>query len=285
MPVDVTNWVSSVDYHEVSVARTNIATGAVSNRLVRFIINSERGAPEKGLIRWTPYPPIPSTASEISGARMKVITPQDYPADLPIPVIVWLENEDGNARRANGYVNAPGFEANPIQIFRGAGSGMLPPAGAAGPINYNATLPGLQTNKVIQIDNATTWTAKSGVLAASEVWPANSRIHLTAALTVPAGLSLTIGAGTIVKLNPLVNITNSGRVTINGTVDQPVVFTATNVVWPERNSGAWGGFFMRGPSAVLDGQRGHPGRGRRSTEFLQFPDPVRSTAIAPNSPC
>lgn len=251
MPVDVTNWVTKVDYHEISVARTNLATGAVSNRLVRFILQSERGDPEKGLIEWTPYPPIPSTAGELAGAQMKVIVPQAYPADLPIPVIVWLENADGNARRANGYVTAPGFEANPVQIFRGVGSAMLPPAGVAGPLSYNATLPGLQSNKVIQVDNATTWTTRSGVLAASEVWPVNSRIHLNGNLTVPSGLSLTVGAGTIVKLNPLVNITNSGTVQIDGTVDQPVVFTSTNVVWPEVRAGAWGGFVMNAGTARL----------------------------------
>jgi hypothetical protein len=48
---------------------------------------------------------------------------------------------------------------------------------------------------------------------------------------VPANLSLTIGAGTIVKLNPLVNITNSGSMLINGTPDRPVVFTATMAVF------------------------------------------------------
>ena len=53
------------------------------------------------------------------------------------------------------------------------------------------------------------------------------------------------------KLNPLVNITNTGQVLINGTIERPVVFTSTNVVWPEKNAGAWGGFLMRGSSAEL----------------------------------
>jgi hypothetical protein len=278
VPTDLTNWVTSVDYHEVTVTRTNITDGTVTNRLVRFIIQSERGDPEKGLIRWTPYPPIPSTAAELAGAQMRIITPEEYPLGLPIPMVVWLEDAQGNARRANGFVTAPGFEANPIQLFRGAGSGILPPATASGPLAYNATLPGLQLYKQVNIESTTSWTPRFGVLSASEVWQPNSRIHLTAGLTVPAGLSLTVGAGTIVKLNPLVNITNQGTVLINGTVDQPVVFTATNIVWPERNAGAWGGFVMRGtPTSrpVLD-VNGAIFTGGGGGTGWSFPDPSTS---------
>ncbi|MCX6903073.1 MAG: hypothetical protein NTW03_06265, partial [Verrucomicrobia bacterium] len=249
VPTDLTHLVTKVDYHEVSVWRTNLATSEVTNRLMRFNIMSDRGDPEKGLIKWTPYPPIPSTAAELAGARMRIIAPKDYPAGLPIPVIVWVDDEQDRARRVNGFVPAPGFEANPIQIFRGAGSGMLPSAAITGPLVYSASLPGLQTNKTINIEGAPAWITRSGVLAASEEWLPNSRIHLTAGLTVPGGRTLTIGAGTLVKLNPLVNITNQGSVLINGTVSQPVVFTATNVVWPETTAGAWGGFVMRGTAA------------------------------------
>jgi hypothetical protein len=249
VPTDLSQTINRVDYHELSVWRTNLSTFAFSNRLVRFIIQSDRGNPEKGLIRWTPYPPIPSTAAELAGARMRVITPSDYPLGLPIPVVVWLDDEEERARRVNGFVTAAGFETNRVQIFRGAGSGMLPPAAASGPLDYTATLPGLQTNKLINIESTTTWTSRSGVLGSSEIWPPNSRVYLTASLTIPAGMTLTINAGTIVKLNPLVNITINGQVLINGTVDQPVVFTATNVVWPEKTAGAWGGFVMRGSPA------------------------------------
>src|SRR6185369_17514667 len=61
----------------------------------------------------------------------------------------------------------------------------------------------------------------------------------------------TIKAGTIVLLNASVNITNSGRTVINGTTEQPVVFTAATRVAPEQHTGAWGGFLLRGASAEL----------------------------------
>src|SRR5262245_28493785 len=53
---DLTNWVESVDYHELFVSRSSLTDGSVTNRMARFIVQSERGNPEKGLIRWTPYP-------------------------------------------------------------------------------------------------------------------------------------------------------------------------------------------------------------------------------------
>src|SRR5262245_34122488 len=47
---DVSVAVTRMDYHEVSVTRTNVASGAVSNRVVRFIVrSSNRGSPETGL--------------------------------------------------------------------------------------------------------------------------------------------------------------------------------------------------------------------------------------------
>src|SRR5690349_19358043 len=37
LPTDVNHVVNRADYHEVSVTRTNLESGAVTNRIVRFI--------------------------------------------------------------------------------------------------------------------------------------------------------------------------------------------------------------------------------------------------------
>ena len=250
IPTDASIAVNRMDYHELAVSRTNTTTGAVATNLVRFIlISSERGSPEKGLIKWTPYPPINSTAAEFAGAQLHLMTPQNYPMGLPIPVIARVDDGQDRALRANGWINAPGFDA--IQILRGHGSGFLPPATHGGALVYDAQLTTLQAPKQIIVEDTTAWTPVSGVLSGTTTWPENSRVFLTANITIPANASLTVGAGTVVKLNPLVNITNSGLMVVNGTVDRPVVFTGTNVVWPEVHAGAWGGFLMRGSSATL----------------------------------
>src|SRR5688572_25013358 len=50
VPAGVTNRVTKPDYHSILVVRTNMATQAVTNRLVQFVILSNRGDPERGLI-------------------------------------------------------------------------------------------------------------------------------------------------------------------------------------------------------------------------------------------
>ena len=257
VPAGISNTVTKMDFYELAVARTNTSTLAVANVLVRFIIESSNRllpsattSPELGLLEWVPLPPISSTAAEMAGARLGLITPQTYPAGLDIPVIARVEDGAGNERRVNGWVSAPGFEASPFRILRGVGFGLLPPATAGSTLSFNGSLQNLQTNKQIVIESNTVWTPVSGVLG-NTTWPDNSRIHVTTNLTIPATATLTIGAGTIVRLNAGVNITNSGRTVINGTTDQPVVFTPTNRVVPEVRAGAWGGWIMRGTSSVL----------------------------------
>ncbi|HWN96179.1 MAG TPA: hypothetical protein VNT99_14180, partial [Methylomirabilota bacterium] len=91
--------VSKMDYYDLAVRRIDNNTEEATNVLVRFIVlSSERGSPELGLIQWVPLPPIPSTAAEMAGAQLDLMTPQDYPAGLDIPVIARVEDTAGNAR-------------------------------------------------------------------------------------------------------------------------------------------------------------------------------------------
>ena len=286
VPAGVTNIVDVMDYYDLAVSRTQTSNGSVTNRLVRFIVESSRRlkatsstSPEFGLLEWTPLAPIPSTAAEMAGAQLKLMTPQDYPAGLDIPVIARVTDEEGNARRVNGVVTVPGFESGNFRVLRGVGFGLLPPA-QPGTISYGAQLQSLQANKSINVQGPTTWTTVSGVLG-NTTWPANSRIHVTGNLTIPAGVTLTIGAGTVVRLNPGVNLTNSGLTLINGTTTQPVVFTSTNRVAPEQRPGAWGGWIMRGgqlvaTAAIMTGSGAaasmsfSPGSSHRSEQPLLF---------------
>lgn len=250
VPAGVTNRVTKMDYHEIFVSRTNVATLAVTNRLVRFIImSSNRGDPERGLIEWTPFPQIPSASAELAGAALQIMTPANYPAGMQMPVIARVNNPSGHARRVNGAVTSEGLP--PFRILRGHGSGFLPTGAPGTAIEYNAQLGPLTFQKEINIDAATVWTPVSGTLAGNVTWPANSRIHITGNLTIPATSTLTIDAGTVIRLNPLVNITNTGRTVINGTLDSPVVFTSTNSVLPHVRTYAWGGFFLRNTAAEV----------------------------------
>ncbi|HXG48855.1 MAG TPA: hypothetical protein VNO52_14625, partial [Methylomirabilota bacterium] len=234
--------ITRMDHYELAVRQVRDADGAVSTATRQFIVrSSQRGSPETGLIAWTPYPQIDSTAAEFSGATLHLVTPTAFPAGLPIPVVAWVAEGQDRVRRANGWITAPGFEANPIRLLRGWGSGLLPAADGGGSLEFQARLHDLQNAKTIPIEAGTAWTPVSGVLNGAVNWPPDSRIHITGHVGIPANASLTIGAGTVVKLNPLATITNLGRVVINGTLDRPVVLTATNPVAPHQHTHAWGG--------------------------------------------
>ena len=239
IPIPVGVWleVNKVDYHELSVYRTNLTNASVTNRLVRFVIKStERKDSEWGLPPWTPYPVINSTAAELSEAHLRFIVPPVYPAGLPLPMVVWIDNDQGRPIRANGLLTASGQP--PIQLRRGVGSGFLVSAGQTGLLTYAAELPGIRTNLVIDLETNTMWRSVSGALTGSDSWPANSRIAVTNHLEIPSGATLTIGEGTIVRLASGVNLTNFGRLVINGSVSRPVVFTPGALDQP------WGGIFL-----------------------------------------
>lgn len=286
MPVNVTNWVYKMDYYELFATRTNNLTLEITNRLIRFIvIASDRGAPEKGLIKWSPYPLTPSSSAEFDRAQLKLMVPNNYPVGLPIPIIARVEEQDGNERRVNGKISAPGFEGYAIKLFRGHGSIFLPATNSSGQFNYNANVYNIGVNKIINIDS-NDWTSVSGTISGSVNWAKNSRIYLTGNIEIPANSTLTIESGAVIKLNPLVNITNNGTMIINGTIEEPVVFTSTNIVYPEEHTGAWGGFIMTNSTsrliancAIFTGGGGatsfsfSPGGSHRSEQpvlFLQF---------------
>jgi hypothetical protein len=181
-----------------------------------------------------------------------MVAPGKYPIGLPIPLVARVEDDQGRARRVNGVVSASGFEAWPFPVLRGHGSGFLPAATNAGVLDYQAQLSSLRDSRLIQIESGTAWTTAKGGLSGAVFWPEDSRVHLNGSLTIPAGATLTIGAGSVIKVDPLVNITNSGRLVIQGTRERPVVVTATNWVGPEVRAHAWGGLIMRGSAAWLE---------------------------------
>ena len=243
VPVGVFNTITRADYYELVVLRTNDVSSAVTTRLVRFLVNaSERLGTEWGLPPHTPLPIIQSSSNEFAGARLRLITPQAFPAGYEIPVVAWVLDEVGHAIRANGFITAPGQPS--IQLRRGVGSGFLSSNNPPGTLHYAPSVTGISTNKFINVEPATTWTAASGILG-NTTWPADSRIHVTSDLTVPAGVTLTIEAGAVVRLDGGINITNNGTIIINGTLEQPVVFMPNSRTLP------WGGFVQHAANAQI----------------------------------
>ncbi len=272
IPVGVPITINAPDFYELRVTATNVFTATVTNRLVRFIVRaSERSGTEWGLPPHVPSPVIPSSSSEFLGARLRVLAPAVMPEGLEIPVVTWILNSAGHAVRANGTVASPGQRS--FAIKRGVGSGFLAGTNPVGTLAYAPSLPGLSTNKNIQIEPAPVWTTVGGPLSGDVVWPADARIRVTSHLSLASGSSLTVGSGAIVLLNPGINITNDGTITMNGTLERPVVFM------PATRNQPWGGFFMRTSGGVIEAagtiftgsgaeQTGGPGHRKEQCLFL-----------------
>ena len=242
---DVSHQVTEANYHELFVSRTNASTLEVTSQLVRFIVRApDRGNTEDGLPTWTPYPTIPSAAAELAGAHIELLMPSEFPANMEIPVVAWIRNAQGGVVRANGLLTAP--DQPSIFLRRGVGSGFLASTNSAGTLNYTARLAGVEVSKPVVIEADTVWTPVSGTLAGNITWDEGSRIAVTGHLTVPAGSTLTISGKTVVRLGSGLNITNLGRILINGSSGEPVVFTPVTRAQP------WGGFFLMGDASRLD---------------------------------
>jgi len=235
MPVTV----DQPDFYQLSVQRIDDSTSAVTNRLIRFIVAaSDRLGTELGLPRQVPWPLIQSSTNEAVGASLHLMMPADFPVGYEIPFVAWLSSSDLSQQpvRANGLLAAPGHPA--IQVRRGIGSGFLGSTNAPGELRYSPVLLGHSELKVVNLEPAPAWTTLSGVLP-DTTWPEGARIQVTGHLTIPAGTTLTIGPGAIIRLNGGVNLTNNGNVVINGTVLRPVVFMPTVRAQP------WGGFVSK----------------------------------------
>ena len=244
VPVGAPVLLTRTGYQELSVFATNTVTSAVTSRLVRFIVRTaERSSTEDGLPPWTPYPTIPSAPGEFAGAALRLLAPESFPTGLEIPVVAWVENATGHAVRVSGQVAALGQTS--FKLFRGVGSGFLSATNPAGVLLYSPFIAGLTTNKSITLESTTNWTNVSGTVSGNVTWPAGARMSVTNTLTIPAGSTLTIGEGAIVRLGARVNIQLDGALVINGTLDHPVVFT------PAARTQPWGGFLLEKNTSQL----------------------------------
>ncbi|MCC6234437.1 MAG: hypothetical protein IT580_17475 [Verrucomicrobiales bacterium] len=241
VPTDIDQVVTVVDYHELLVTRTHLASGETTNALVRFIVrSSERSAKqstEDGLPPWTPWPPIPSSRAELAGASFRLLRPRSFPAGYDIPVVVWVQDSRERVMRVNGDLTA---DAQPtLAIKRGVGSGFLHRSASGESLVHRAEMGGLPVSLTVALDGGEAWTAVSGTLPRNTSWPPGARIAVTNDLTIPAGGTLEVGAGTVVRLDPGVNLFADGLMDVQGSVEDPVVFM------PSERGRPWGGFFLR----------------------------------------
>ncbi len=244
---DVAMVVDFPDYYELNVHRINQTTSDEESLTIQFIIrDSSRGSSETGLPTFTPYPPTDSAAAEFVGAGLNIVTPANYPIGLDIPVIARVNDGSGKRVGVIGDVTAVGFEGYPIKLLRGVGHTFLPAETAARTVDYNAGIHLLSTPKTINIEASTTWVTASGTISSNTDWGTNARVHVNGQFTVAAGATLTIGEGSVIMVDPNLEIAVNGMIDVNGTNANPVVFTPVDRAVP------WGGFLFEAATSIGD---------------------------------
>jgi hypothetical protein len=188
--------------------------------------------------------------NEAGSANAELIAPKTVRSGRYFPIVVRL-------RTAAGEINP--VEQTPMNVLfngahadtviamkRGAGTGVVQiNAGAAFDLSVqNSAVP--SAHKSIGLASLPT-ISYSGTLPAGEiVWDNSADRLITSDITIPAGCHLTISKGTWVVISKYVNVHVTGQLTVQGTMDEPVVIT------PDKWREPWGGMDFSGTSATFD---------------------------------
>ncbi|HLU46486.1 MAG TPA: hypothetical protein VK116_00330 [Planctomycetota bacterium] len=250
VPVGEAVLVDDVDYHELFVSRAPLAGGTAEEITIRFIVRArERGNSEWGLPPWVPYAPVPSATSEYAGATILALVPSTWIAGRDLPFGVRVVDPTGRRVGVNGRLELRIAGTSDVlgstHLLRGVASGFVPAPASPGEITVELRAGPLVATTTVTLEEAPTFTELGGTLGTLEL-PAGSRVRFTSDATVGAGATLTIGAGSIVLLDPGVEVDVDGSIAFEGTREAPI----SVLPWdPER---PWGGFRLGIAAARFD---------------------------------
>ena len=170
-----------------------------------------------------------------------IVTPAQYPTGLEIPVIARVEDASGHRVGVNGSITAPGFEDRPLQLLarRRVGLSARRRQARYHLLHRRDSLAGDSQEDRDREFHELADSCRPNITSSTN-WGENARIRLApgtvGALRVAAGATLTIGSGSVIVVDPDVEIIVDGRLVVNGTLERPVVFTCRDRKVP------WGGF-------------------------------------------
>lgn len=232
-------------YHELVVRATNDSTGQALEQVFRFnVLATERNGSENGLAPWTPLPSIPSSFQETESGHLRLLIPGAYPSTMDVPVAVWVETATGTPLRVNGYLSGPGNSSIPLR--RGVGSDHLNLAGQAGLLAGEFRYNQLRAEKTVLLETNVNWDSAQGTLGGDTVWSPGARISVNGDLALPAGATLTVGPGAVVRVSSGARIFAAGHVVVQGSLEAPVVFA------PVTRGQPWGGFYLTNSTSRLE---------------------------------
>lgn len=206
---------------------SNLDTLSRKDNYEFVILNEERGEAEWGLKTWTPRSFIESYFKD---EEIRLIYPKAYVKNLNMPFILKVMENNELTPVYFKYTNS--VDNSVSNIKRGIGSIMLLPDQATNSVDFYIK------DRIIDIPvelEDPVWSSLDAVIDSSVQIVDGSRIYINKDLSIPEGASLQIGAGSILAIGEGVNIRNNGTLTINGTDENPVIFTCID------NDSYWGG--------------------------------------------
>ena len=240
-------WVFATQgYHQFVVTKTHIETNESESRSYSFVVqDSIRRNSEWGLRPWTPHPLIDSSVAEFQEAQLELIYPKSIPKSISLPIIAWIRDGGGQARRVNGTVDL-GESGSEITIRRGVGSTRIPLPPTIPQVSATAEISGIQAKWSVTQEVDPDWIRVSGTIAEDTIWEAHSRILVDGNLLILPETHLTIKAGVVMAIAGGVDITVAGSLRVEGTPNDPTLITPFNEDQP------WGGFLLMNEPATVN---------------------------------
>lgn len=221
-------------YYRLEISQER--AGQSSPEVIRIVIlDPERGDTEWGLPPWTPVEP---EYGDPGDQVPKLIHAPAAPTGIAIPLVVVL---GGELTVSETYLNA-NLGSLSFRIKRGVGSVQIPA------YHNELSLELGQRSFPLNINNMdSSPLSLSGVLPADTHIPAGSYVHIPAELSIPEGITLSIGSGSFITVAPEVNIINNGVLFFAGSAVAPVTVTCSAA------DKYWGGFIGRSAGNRVEG--------------------------------
>jgi hypothetical protein len=201
------------------------------------ILDEERGETEWGLKAWTPKN---FTESTIFNEKIEVIYPRKYVTGIKMPFI--LKVIENNEIKSAYYSFSNSVNSVVSNLKRGIGSINLLPDNLTSTVSFyiNDRI----INAPLELEEPN-WQSLNVTIESNTQINTDSRIYVNKDITISKGVSVQIQAGSIIAISEGVNIINNGTLIINGTNENPVVFTCMN------QGRYWGGIICDEPGSEI----------------------------------
>jgi hypothetical protein len=201
------------------------------------ILDEERGETEWGLKAWTPKS---FTESTIVNEEIEIIYPKKYVTGINMPFI--LKVIENNEIKSAYYSFSNSVNSSVSNLKRGIGSINLLPDNSTNTVSFYIS--DRIINAPLELEEPNWQTLNETVESNTQI-NNDSRIYVTKNITISKGVSVQIQAGSIIAISEGVNIINNGTLVVNGTNENPVVFTCMN------QGSYWGGIICDEPGSEI----------------------------------